>query len=625
MGFNNTDEQRTDESAQELGGTLHRMDALRRIVDIRVSEAMHRHYGTVSGDLSPKEVLALMIRRQWHEVIVTDRGRTIGLITRPHLMRMSSSEAFSSMAIKEACIAEPLSTNADTPLLSARNMIRSQGISCLPVRDGQGDIVGVLTAQDVCNGFSSKLQTLGEHMYAIMENIVEAIQVVNSDGIVTFWNNGSEKIYGLSASEILGRPIGQFFPDDLLLDVINNGTTYRNHLTELRPGFFAARNAAPVSTADGVQIGAVCTALDVTHYLSLMGMLDAANTKAKCLERKVIDSGLKEAGSFCTSDPETERTLAQARRAGNTNATILITGESGTGKELLAHEIYTFSKRYGRPFVEVNCSAVPESLFESEMFGYEGGSFTGSNRNGKKGKFESANGGTIFFDEIGEMPLDLQAKLLRAIQERRFYRLGGTTPIDVDVRIIAATNRNLIDMVANGAFREDLYYRLSVVRLKLLPLRERRSDIPKLLSLFLKELSATYGRRIDYVDPRVIELLTAYDWPGNVRQLRNILESVIILMEGEEITEQSLIEANIFDLLTESSHAVSTADTSENDREPLDNKLHRHERELIEQALRDNHYNKAETAHTLGIPRATLYYKMRHLGIDSRALRAADL
>jgi transcriptional regulator with PAS, ATPase and Fis domain len=310
--------------------------------------------------------------------------------------------------------------------------------------------------------------------------------------------------------------------------------------------------------------------------------------------------------------------LEQAKRVAKTDATVMIQGQSGTGKELLAHLIHSHSKRAAKPLIEVNCSAIPESLFESEMFGYEAGAFTGGNRTGKAGKFEIANGATIFLDEIGELPLDMQAKLLRVIQERRFYRVGGTSPIDVDVRLIAATNRDIARLVEEGKFREDLYYRLNVVSFDIPPIVSRKGDIPGLVSRILNKLGRLYEKEIESVDQPVMDIFMNFDWPVNVRQLQNMLESIVILMEGNAITVQSLKDVGVYEGLT--SHKDHTARTVDNSSVMYDDNLkisiEQREREMIINALRDCAHNKSSAAKMLGIPRSTLYYKLKALGIE---------
>lgn len=590
-----------------------------RISDLRVGEAMSSDFGLVDQKTPVHQVVDLMLQNHWGETIVVDHNHSvIGLVTKEHLVRSINHGMPKEVPIAEICYKDIITTTHSEELVRARDIMRAHRIGRLPVLNGTGQVIGVLTARDVCNGFSSKLETLGEHLYAVIENIAEAIRVIDCDGIVSFWNHGAEKLYGIKAADILDRNLADFFPDDLLLKVVSSLNSHHNVLSELGNGHFVVHNAVPVVFASGEIVGAVCTSLDVSHAKNLMDKLERANIRVKNLERH-LTRGEMESEKFYTQDPETTRVLRQAQRVAQTDATVLIEGESGTGKELMADVIYASSKRSGQPFVEINCSAIPESLFESEMFGYESGAFTGGHKSGKKGKFELAAGGTLFLDEIGELPLDMQAKLLRVLQERRFYPVGGTTPITADCRIIAATNRKLSQLVRETKFRQDLYYRLSVVVLKIPPLRERKGDIPGLMQRFLRKLAVEYQRGFDRIDDEVMQIFGAYNWPGNVRQLQNLLESVVILAEGHDLTVKSLREAGVCDVLTgERRFPNETVATDPVSRPPqtLEDMMLGQEKAVIVKALEACRYNKAEAAKMLGIPRSTLYYKLKSLGIN---------
>lgn len=589
------------------------------ISDPKVAEAMSVEYGRVDSMMPVQEVIELMLREGWDEVIIcNEQGRLSGLVTKEHLVSCISQGYDSTQPIKTLTREQVVTTRPQEDLSKARDVMRDLQIGRLPVLDDKDQLVGILTAKDVCNGFSSKLWQQGEQLSAVMENITEAIQVIDCDGMVSFWNSEAERLFGIKGRDIVGRKLADFMPDDLPLQAIKTLQTYRNVMDELGGGVPVIRNAAPVINPDGVAIGAVCTTADISEIKLLMDKLNQANQRVRNLERFMIQQGTQEYVSFYTVDPKTQRLLEQARRVALTDATVMIQGASGTGKEVLAHLIHTHSKRADKPLIEVNCSAIPESLFESEMFGYEAGAFTGGSRAGKAGKFEIANGGTLFLDEVGELPLDMQAKLLRVIQERRFYRVGGVKPIEVDVRLIAATNRDIVQLVREGRFREDLYYRLTVVTFQIPPLKARPADIPGLVERILKKLSRLYDKDIKRVDPEVMDLLVSYDWPGNVRQLQNMLESIVILMEGDVISRQTLEEVRVIDILTgEKGLPTREADTApaifDDD---LKKSTDQRERQMIIKALRDCAHNKSSAAKMLGIARSTLYYKMKVLGIE---------
>lgn len=299
----------------------------------------------------------------------------------------------------------------------------------------------------------------------------------------------------------------------------------------------------------------------------------------------------------------------EAQVAARTNSTILISGESGTGKELLAHAIHCASPRSNAPFIKVNCAAVPEHLLESELFGYEEGSFTGAKKGGKLGKFELADGGTIFLDEIGDMPLAMQAKLLRVLQEREVEKIGSTEVVRVDVRVIAATNKDLEQMVKDKEFREDLYYRLNVIDLHLPSLRDRREDIPLLIEHFLKTLGTELGRKIKGITPQAENLLVQYDWPGNIRELRNSLERAIALSMNDVLDVEDFKGLSGNDVPVRPTAPVKPVGT-------LAEAVEQAERETIKNALSYTNYNKVATARVLGVHRSLLYRKLKQLGLD---------
>jgi len=294
---------------------------------------------------------------------------------------------------------------------------------------------------------------------------------------------------------------------------------------------------------------------------------------------------------------ETIRVVAQS------DCTVLIHGESGTGKEMVATAIHHSSPRRNEPFIALNCAAIPEALMESELFGYEKGAFTDAT-GGKPGKFELSSQGSLFLDEIADMSLTLQAKILRAIQDRTFYRLGGTRSIKVNTRVIAATNKNLQELMAKRAFREDLYYRLNVVSIRIPPLRQRKEDIPSLTNHFIRKHNKTNKKKVKRISSQGLKLLMDYDWPGNVRELENIIERAIVLGQSDILLpkdislekERKSLESGIPSSLT----ATSVAET---------------EKRLIREILRTTYWNQTEAAKLLGIHRNTLRRKIKHFGI----------
>jgi DNA-binding NtrC family response regulator len=312
-----------------------------------------------------------------------------------------------------------------------------------------------------------------------------------------------------------------------------------------------------------------------------------------------------------------QQVLNVVRKVAKSNTTVLIRGETGTGKELIAGAIHHNSLRAGRNFVKVNCAALQENLLESELFGHEKGAFTGADKQ-RIGRFEQADGGTLFLDEVGDMSPNTQAKILRVLQEHEFERLGGTRTIRVDVRIIAATNRNLSQMVANGQFREDLYYRLNVVSLDMPPLRERKEDIPALANFFIQRFAGELKKKIDGLTPDALKLLMRYNWPGNIRELENALERAVLLTEGPSISSADL-------RLGELSAGPSPGDPSPVVKiPPTGIPLEEIERQALIEALKMSNWVQKDAAELLSISPRVMNYKIKTLGIDfARGRRSA--
>ncbi len=316
-------------------------------------------------------------------------------------------------------------------------------------------------------------------------------------------------------------------------------------------------------------------------------------------------------GNIVGKSKSMERVFTIMKKVADTPTTVLIHGESGTGKELIARGLHKSSSRANAPFVSINCAAVPETLLESELFGYEKGAFTGASTL-KQGKFEVADKGTLFLDEVGEMSLGLQVKLLRVLQEQEFQRVGGTKDIKVDVRVIAATNKDLKEEVEAGRFRADLYFRLNVVQIRVPPLRERKEDIPLLVAHFLKKLEGKLGRSVREVDPAAMSSFYRHVWPGNIRELENVLERAVVLCKGSTITaddlpiemrESSVIDRGVEDLISWEKGLAATLDSIEE--------------RIIRLALKKADNVQAQAAKLLGVSRSNLQYKMKKYGMVS--------
>jgi DNA-binding NtrC family response regulator len=412
-------------------------------------------------------------------------------------------------------------------------------------------------------------------------------------------------------------------PDLVLLDLVMPGEDGLTFLRSLRandieiPVLVVSALDSAKTAVDALQGGAadyIVKGYDIEELrkrvanILQLADLGAENTR---LRRELVADG--QFGRMLGSSAPMRRVFEMAERVASTDATVLILGESGTGKDLLAQEIHDRSPRAGRAFVAVNCAALPENLIESELFGYERGAFTGAAQQ-RKGKFELASGGTIFLDEIGDMNPVTQAKVLRVLENRKIERLGGSQSIDVDVRVISATHRDLPAEIAAGKFREDLYYRLRVVTLALPSLREHKEDVPALVDAFLAQFGARHNRKVK-INRAALDLLSAYDWPGNVRELRNAVERAMVLCRGDEITVSDLPEE-----IREGHRPMTPAGTEGESAFLGESDFREAKRQFeivyLKRKLEEHRWNVSKTAAVVGLHRQSLQEKLRELGIQ---------
>ena len=357
----------------------------------------------------------------------------------------------------------------------------------------------------------------------------------------------------------------------------------------------------------------------------LVLLQNAASVRDLARENQALRKQISRSRQLIGKSPAMTQIQGLIRQVAPTTGSVLITGENGTGKELVAHSVHALSARYAKPFVEVNCAAIPEELIESELFGHEKGAFTGATQL-RRGKFDLAHEGTLFLDEIGDMSMKTQAKILRILQEQKFERVGGTQTISVDVRIVAATNKDLRAEIARGNFREDLFYRLNVIPFHVPPLRERADDIALLAEHFLKEFSVTHGKKLRTLTKEAASLMKTYPWPGNVRELKNLIERLMILTpeteDGAPITANHLLSHLQNDAL--SAQLVNRGEGSPSERSSgaisarnLRDARGEFEKEFILKTLKENDWNVSKAASVLGIERSHLHKKMKSYGIES--------
>ncbi|MDD4775037.1 MAG: sigma 54-interacting transcriptional regulator [Syntrophomonas sp.] len=419
-----------------------------------------------------------------------------------------------------------------------------------PIKKG-GKIIGaVAVLQDISDiekmsGELNYVKELNEELDAIVESSYDGLFITDGKGTTLRYNRAFEQLTGISAVEYLGKGVDEIKRDGIISDpvtvhVLEQGKSI-TVMQETKTGNLVLTTGNPIFDEKGKIIRVVCNVRDITELTLLKQELEKVQELSQHYESQLRSLKLHFTGDekLVFTSAKMSNLVDMAMRVATVDATVLITGESGTGKELVAELIHSSSTRSNKPLVKINCGAIPENLLESELFGYEAGSFTGAKKEGKPGYIELTAGGTLFLDEIGELPYNLQVKLLRFLQSKEITRIGGQKPIKVDVRIITATNRNLMDMVQNKEFREDLFYRLNVIPVHIPPLRDRIEDIPALVAHFTQLFNRKYNLN-KRISPDVVDIFTHYDWPGNVRELNSLIERTMVITDRDIITRDDL-------------------------------------------------------------------------------------
>lgn len=457
-------------------------------------------------------------------------------------------------------------------------------------------------------------------------NHIPSFVVADSQGRYVYANNGWEHLTGYKFSEVIGKKITDIMPDSKIDEVIKTGKAiyaYQLKDTENNTTF---NNCIPLEI-NGKIVGAVI----ISIFTNLSDALTFTNEMQKLKEEvnyykenlRKLQGAKKGIDDIIGTCPATLNLKKQIIAAARTNSTVLIEGETGTGKELVANAIHDLSFRRECPFIKINCAAIPPELFESELFGYEKGSFTGANAKGKQGLFEAANKGSLFLDEINQLAYFMQPKLLRTLQEKEIRRVGGNRSIPVNVRIIAATNKSLEKLVEENLFREDLYYRLNVVTIRIPPLRERIEDIPELVESIRKKLNYELGTHVDGISQDAEQQLMSYNWPGNIRELQNVMERAMNTQLNGVLTLETFkpyfeLKGMHYPAKKEQTiqPLINEQPSTNKDIHSLSDARQEAEKNLILTTLLNNKYNKTKTAKELHISRSALYQKIQHYGID---------
>lgn len=452
----------------------------------------------------------------------------------------------------------------------------------------------------------------GELLKVILDSINDAICIVDENCITRYWNDAAEKLYQIEKDKIINRHIKDFFPKSLLSRIIKERKAYDNIYNSPKEGCYNVISASPLYI-DGHLVGGISLDRDITEFIKTTELLVKAQSNLNVLEQEIsiINKNRHSFSQIFGNNRSLRESIKLAKDISKSNINVLISSESGTGKELFAHAIHMESGRDGF-FIPINCSAIPNELIESELFGYSAGAFTGALKSGKIGKIELAHNGTLFLDEIGDMPLSMQPKILRVLENGEMARIGSEKTIKTNIRVIAASNRDLPEMVAAGLFRKDLYYRLNSVVITLPPLRERKDDIPILVNRFVEDYCMEYGINILGITPDVMNIFIGHPWEGNVRELKNVIERIVVLARNKntDIIDTSFLPQNL------RGNAELASVPKQDSIYDLSNILNNAEMEAIINVMKITRNNKAHAAKLLNIPRSTLYFKLKKYNLQ---------
>ena len=545
-----------------------------------------------------------LIENTKKEVLVQKNGRLIGILTINDIHKIVSKD-ISNIKIEDLMKTDVETIDLDETISNVRLKMLAKDIGRIPVVN-KDRVVGIIREEDIRDYFYSGIDQGEEAIINVFDNINEALCILDNRGRVIVWNKNAEKLYDIEADKIMGKKLEDYFPEAIDLKVFESKEKVRNTYHSPKEGYHVIISASPIIIDDKLY-GVVSTEKGLSEVNDLKEELSKAKEKVKILEQEMDKKRDDPFDRIIGHSKPIMNRINISKQIAPTNASVLLTGESGTGKEEFARAIHRYSKVEGN-FVPVNCSAIPSELFESEFFGYEKGAFTGASEEGKLGFFEQADNGTLFLDEIGDLPVAMQAKLLRVLQDKKIMKVGGEEFIPVNTRIISATNKDLVQLIKDEKFREDLYYRINVVEIKLPALRERKEDIVLFIDYFIKLVCIENQKDLVQIDKKVVDYLVEYPWKGNIRELKNVIENMVILCSGDTIGEDLLPS-----YIKESNQANLNLDIDTMD---LNYSVENLEKTLIRRALTKAGGNKSKAASYLNIPRTTLHSKISKYGLE---------
>ena len=462
-----------------------------------------------------------------------------------------------------------------------------------------------------------EVKNLKSTLESIVNSMFDCIVVVDKNGTITMLNEAYGEFLGVDPQKVIGKPVVDVIENTRMQIVAQTGRAEICDTQSIGQHNTVVTRVPIIK--DGEVVGAVGKVIfkDVKDLKVLARKFSKLESELEYYKEELIKvhGGKYTIDNISGSSEKIQWLKTIALRAAKGNSTVLVTGESGTGKELFAQAVHYASSRRHGPFIKINCASIPENLLESELFGYDEGAFTGARKGGKPGKFELANGGTIFLDEIGDMSMPMQAKLLRVLQEREVERVGGTKTQPVDVRVITATNRELDQMMSSGQFRQDLYYRLNIISLHIPPLRERREDIPELCQALLRKINRELHFGLEGISPEAMNLLSEYDWPGNVRELENVLERAVNLMDDESFILPEHLPPGLKRAMRATAALAENHEEDSQNTSELAGIIVEAEKQAIYKALETAGGNKSRAAKILGIHRSGFYQKLQKYSI----------
>lgn len=577
-----------------------------------VCEGMTTNFVCCLKDHTLHEVLLMFTQTQSNMLpVVNDSNKLIGIITKNKIFQILTTKPSFDMTIDQCYNPNPVFLRPTDLIEDTRHLFLKHNIGHAPVVDEELLPVGVFSTQQILSSYNIVLDQTKEweqKLRSIIEFAYDAIILVNKNAEITMVNKGFSDLFGLDGQDVLNQSTTELFPELDIENVIKSGIIIQN-TPQIIKGQQSLISILPIKENEET-ISAICkvTFRGLPHLHTALTTVKKLEKQVSAYQHEISEiKGTKYTLFDIAGESEAIRKVKQeATLASKSMSTVLIIGESGTGKELFAQGIHAASGQMG-PFVQVNCAAIPPELLESEFFGYADGAFTGAKKGGLKGKFELAQNGTIFLDEIGDMSLPLQTKILRVLQEKEFQPIGSSRTIHLHTKIIAATNQNIEQLVTEGEFREDLYYRLNIIRLNIPPLRERMEDLPDIIQAIIHRLNQS-GFYIMGVTHYALTKLMKHIWPGNVRELQNILERAANLKSGDYI-EADDIPTFLHEQIEKKIIASPTTSTYKN-------MIHSTEKDLIITALKEAKGNKTKASQLLGISRPWLYAKMKKYDLN---------